>query len=463
MTEPVGPKRPRSLSRRAFLGAAGGAAATGAAVGIGLGFGSEGGGTEQLPGPPPTVPPNSTLPATVPPSSALPTTIPPSSALPNPVLPDSVRKLVVVQLGGGNDGLNTVVPDVGFYRDKRTSLALPEAELLDLGPSTSARLHPAMAPLMPYWESGQMAAVQGLGLPDQSFSHFQAMARWWTAGAVGADQRGWLGKWLDTSVEVTDYPSTGVGLGDGSPALRGDRLRSLLVRDPRNFDLRAPNGANAAALVSAFSSMTAPAATDGGIAASQVAIGPTVEAVDLVQSVTVDRGPGGYGPGQAISAALETAAGLFELRRGTRVVVIGVTGFDTHANQAAVHGSLLADLAAGSAAFFDRLTIAGLAESTVLMTTSEFGRRIRENGSAGTDHGTAGTQLMLGPAVDGGRVIGDAAADPADPDNLAISLDTRSLYATALEWLSGSLDHDIGNQTEQILGIRPEPLGLLRR
>ncbi len=208
--------------------------------------------------------------------------------------------------------------------------------------------------------------------------------------------------------------------------------------------------------------MTAPVASDAGIAASQAAIGPTVEAVDLVQSAALDRGPGGYGPGQAITAALETAAGLFELREGTRVVVIGVTGFDTHANQAAVHHTLLDDLATGSAAFFDRLEVAGLAESTLLMTTSEFGRRIRENGSAGTDHGTAGTQLLLGPAVDGGRVIGDVAADPADPDNLAISLDARSFYATALEWLAGSHDHTIGNQTEEILGTAPEPLSLLR-
>lgn len=456
MNEPVSREGKRSLSRRAFLGAAGGAAVTSAAVGIGLGLTGDDGGIERVAESTSSVPPP-TSPETVPTTTVPATAAPATTAAPAP----PPRKLVVVQLGGGNDGLNTVVPDVGFYRDMRTSLALPEADLLELGASATAGLHPALAPLMPYWESGQLLAVQGIGLPDQSFSHFQAMARWWSAGAVGADQRGWLGKWLDTSADVTDYPSTGVGLGDGSPALRGDRLRSLLVRDPRHFDLRSPAGVNDSALVAAFSSMTVPVAARPGIAASQAAIGPTVEAVDLVQSVAVDRGPGGYGPGQAITAALETAAGLFEQRQGTRVVVIGVTGFDTHANQAAMHHTLLDDLATGSAAFFDRLSGAGLAESTLLMTTSEFGRRIRENGSAGTDHGTAGTQLLLGPAVDGGRVVGDVTTDAADPDNLAISLDTRSLYATALEWLAGSNDHTIGNQTEEILGTRPESLALL--
>lgn len=359
------------------------------------------------------------------------------------------RVLVVLQLAGGNDGCNTLVPASGRYRDARPTLALPEASLVRVDATTA--LHPALAPLRDRWAAGQIAALAGIGLAKQSRSHFSATDAW-AAGTDGvASTTGWLGRWLDATEAAVPNPLRAISLGTGAPALVGQRSLPTVVLDPAQFTLRTPRGVDARALADAFLACAAPAGPAPWSAAAQAAIPAALDAVRLVGDVraATDTDPDVTAPEGSATSLLSTAAGIIEAGIGTRVLLVGVGGFDTHAGQLARHEELLGDVARGITAFFDRLTAHGLADRVLLVTTSEFGRRIAENGSGGTDHGFAGVQLVAGPAVRGGRVIGALDVDhPVDGD-VPIAVDTRSLYAVALDWLGGPTDEVLGGHHDR--------------
>jgi uncharacterized protein (DUF1501 family) len=390
--------------------------------------------------------------------------------LPAAETPAPSTVLVVVQLGGGNDGLNTLVPADGRYRDARPTIAVPEADLaaLDVG---GHALHPALAPLVGRWRAGQVAAVQGVGFAGQSRSHFTAMDAWWSGTGGAASTTGWLGRWLDATEGPTANPLRAIALGAGAPALTGRVVLPTVVLSPAQFALRPPRGVDPAAIADALLATSAP--TDGGpwLVAARAAIPGALEAIRLFERVRTRAGdvPGetelggasapsaGATPAQApadsVTGLLQVAAGIIELDIGTRVVHVGTSGFDTHAGQAAAHAALLSDLGTGITAFFDRLEKAGAADRVLLMTTSEFGRRVAENGSAGTDHGGAGVQFLAAPAIRGGRVIGAAGLDRLVDGDLPIEIDARSLYAVGLDWLGGP--------TDELLGGRFDRYGLL--
>lgn len=425
------------LSRRSFLGLAGGAAAASAAGGA-LAWATlvrdQVEATRDLPAGAPSTS-----------AAASTTTVDPAVAS---------RVLVVLQLSGGNDACNTLVPASGRYRDARPRLALGDAELVRLA-GTSYALHPALAPLAPRWAEGRLAAIAGIGLAQQSRSHFRAMDTWWAGTDGAASSTGWLGRWLDATEGATPNPLRAVSLGTGAPALVGVRSLPTVVLDPAGFTARTPRGCDADALTAAFLACAAPASTAPWTAAAQAAIPTALDALRLVADVRADAdatADAGAADGTA-TALLGTAAGIIEQGVGTRVLLVGVSGFDTHAGQPDRHRALLADVAGGITAFFDRLGARGLAERTLLLTTSEFGRRIAENGSLGTDHGFGGVQFLAGPAVRGGRVVGELDVDhPVDGD-LPLVVDTRSAYAVALDWLGGP--------TDEVLGGRFDRYGLL--
>ncbi len=354
------------------------------------------------------------------------------------------RVLVVLELAGGNDALNTLVPAAGRYRDARPTLAVPEQDLVGSG---DHGLHPALAALAPWWESGSLAAVVGVAMTDQSRSHFEAMDAWWSASADPGIRTGWLGRWLDATAPPGEPdPLRAIALGGGQRALLADEARSTVVHSPEAFALRTPPGIDNDALVEAFLATSAPLSSAPELAAAQTAIPSTLSAVDLLGSVMAGEESAG------VTSLLQTAAGIIDLDIGTRVITVGTGGFDTHADQAARHGQLLTDVGDGVAGFFERLEQDGNHERVMLVTTSEFGRRVAENGSGGTDHGTGGLQFLCGAGVAGGRVVGEYDLDHLVDGDLPATVDTRSVYAAALDWLGGPTD-DLLDGSHDRLGL----------
>jgi uncharacterized protein (DUF1501 family) len=386
-----------------------------------------------------------------------------SSTDPTTTLPsrNTGRVLVVLQLNGGNDGLNTMVPTDARYRDARRTLAIPEAELVPFG-NDAYHLHPSLAPLAPLWERGLVSAMQGVGLEDQSRSHFKAMDTWWSATPGKASATGWLGRWLDaTESGSAPNPLRAIALGGGAPALVGVDSLPTVVVSPAAFSMRTPRGCDAQTLTEAFLATAQPLVRDNDVfAAAQQAFPDTVEAIELMQSVRAPAGQTGNADngtaaaaarngGQSAVTLLQSAAGIIEQDIGTRVILVSVNGFDTHADQLDRHATLLTDVGTGIAQFTSRIEAAGKADDVLLVTTSEFGRRVAENASEGTDHGNGSVALLVGAGVAGGKVVGDLGLGSLVDGDLPLSIDTRSLYGVALEWLGGPIDEVLGGSFDR--------------
>jgi len=376
------------------------------------------------------------------------------------------RTLVVVEMGGGNDGLNTVIPlNDGAYRDLRPTLGV--AEPIDLDGRIG--FHPSLTRLAERYRAGRVAAIEGIGYPEPDLSHFGSFDIWWSARG-GSGTAGWLGRYLDGTVGFDD-PLAAVGIGPSpAKALIGDESFATSIADATGLQPRAPAWIDDADdLMRAWSGF-APAHVDAADLLGRVtrAIGLTDEArralgreldpndgshdaevEDEDAGSGASAGQGRYGD-RSVVDSLALAARLVGSDVRPRVVYVsGIGDFDTHQGQAERHPVLLEQLDTGIEAFFDALP-QDVADDVVLMTVSEFGRRPAENGS-GTDHGTANAHLVVGPAVQGGR-YGEAPSltrlDRAG--NLDHSVDFRSLYATALGWLGADSAPVLGDDFETL-------------
>jgi uncharacterized protein (DUF1501 family) len=373
----------------------------------------------------------------------------------------AARVLVVLQLGGGNDGLNTLIPNDARYRDARRTLAIPEGDLVAIG-NDSYTLHPSLAPLAPLWQGGLVSALQGIGMKDQSRSHFKAMDTWWSATPGSASATGWLGRWLDaTEATAAPNPLRAIALGGGAPALVGVDSLPTVVVSPAEFSLRTPRGCDSKTLTDAFLATARPMVSGNDVfAAAQQAFPDTVEAIDVLQKVraqsaaqtggttTAPNAPARNGA-QGATALLQSAAGIIEQDIGTQVILVSVNGFDTHADQLDRQADLLSDVGGGIAQFLTRIEAAGKADDVLLITTSEFGRRVAENASGGTDHGNGSVAFVVGHAIRGGIVVGDLGLASLTDGDLPLSTDTRSLYGVALEWLGGPVDEVLGGSFDR--------------
>jgi uncharacterized protein (DUF1501 family) len=355
------------------------------------------------------------------------------------------RVLVVVQLSGGNDALNTLVPLDGRYHDARPSLAVADAGLVAMTGTTAFGLHPSFASWKSLLAAGQVAALAGIGFEHPDRSHFVALAEWW-AGADRLGTAGWLGRYLDATSGAHDSPLRAVAIGGGTPALTAEHSVATVVNDVAGFALRAPRAVDRSSLVRAWE----------GLGPSYAAAG---DAVDTFQKMATggrgasDGGPvakGGGGREGEVVELLAAAAALIHQEPAVRVVQVMGGGFDTHAGQADTQARLLTDLADGVAGFFT--TLGDDAARVLLVTVSEFGRRVAENGSGGTDHGKAGVQFVVGPAVRGG-VYGQYDLGALDDGDLPPRVDPGSLYSLALDWL--------GAPVEEILDRRYDTLGVI--
>lgn len=361
-----------------------------------------------------------------------------TSILDGPAHSAATRTLVVIQLAGGNDGLNTVVPYTDpRYGQLRPNLGIQPATVVDLDGRLG--LHPSLKALKPAWDAKSLAIVENAGYDHPSLSHFQAMDIWERADPTLQRRDGWLSTIVDGSGE-TGGGFRGLSVGSSLtptfsyPPVPPPAIRSLteyqLQPDPR---YPAGKGARDDALRKLYGSYGDPAP----FAAVLQATSSTAEAsVESLNDAVSAYQPAASYPGGSLADGLKLLAALLSKGMGLRAGYVLIGGFDTHSAQASRHAQLLQTVAESVAAFQADITAHGNADNVLLMTWSEFGRRAAENASRGTDHGTAAPLFVLGKAVKGG-ILGDA-PDLANLDNgnLRYHTDFRSVYATILEeWL----------------------------
>jgi uncharacterized protein (DUF1501 family) len=352
---------------------------------------------------------------------------------------DPSNVLVVIQMGGGNDGLNTVVPysDDSYHR-ARPVIGVAEDSVLKLNDRIG--LNPVLAGLNELYAEGHVAVVQGVGYQNPNRSHFEATQIWETASPERPVGTGWLGRTLDIEFPAgTKLPSMfeAVALGDTLPAalvaqhVDVSAIGSLnsyaynTVKDVKAqagvlYDGAKPGGSPYLGLIAE----TARQAYHGG---------------DVLRAKIAGYSTSVAYPTDAFSNQLKLAAQLIGSDVGTRIIFVSIGSFDTHANQRNQQDRLLKYLGDGLLAFYKDLAAHGNAKRVVAMTFSEFGRRVNQNASNGTDHGTAMPLFIVGGSVKGG-VYGDhPSLTDLDAGDLKFHTDFRSVYATMLErWLGRS-------------------------
>jgi uncharacterized protein (DUF1501 family) len=339
-----------------------------------------------------------------------------------------VRTLVLATLYGGNDGLNTVVPASDpAYQAARPTLGYHPEEVLPLGEGLG--FNPKLTNLAQLWKQRQLAVVRGVGYPNPNLSHFDSMAIWQTANPVSGTGPGWLGTWLDGH---PGDPLQAISIGNSvPPAMRGTKsAAAALVGDT----ITLPGSSR---IQVAYASLMSAGPDRSGLGAACSASGSALLAakteLDRLHPTAPSASPGAGA--STLGDQLGVVAALIRAGAPARVYQVSLSSFDTHADQKAAHEAKLADLDAGVGAFFKALQGAPNAAGVVLVTYSEFGRRVAQNASGGTDHGTAAPLLVAGMQVNGGAFYGEEPSTTRlDADgNLVYNVDFRSVYATMLE------------------------------
>ena len=331
------------------------------------------------------------------------------------------RLLVLVELKGGNDGFNTLVPytDAEYYR-LRPSVAIPREQVLSL--DARAGLHPELRPLLTLWQAGELALVQNVGYPKPNLSHFRSIEIWDTASSSSEYlDAGWLTRSFMAAPLPPGSAADGVVVGGAELGpLGGAASRAVTLTNPEQFLNQ--------------SRFAMPGNTTAGNPALAHVLRVEQAVIGAAARLRADRTFTTAFPTGNFGNAVRTAAQVAAANAGVPVIKLALNGFDTHVGQLARQARLLKDLAEGIVALKSALTELGLWDSTLVMTYAEFGRRPQQNQSGGTDHGTASVHMVTGGRVRGG-LYGEA------PDftrldstgNVQHAVDFRALYATALE------------------------------
>ena len=360
--------------------------------------------------------------------------------------------LVVVQLTGGNDGLNTVVPyQHDEYRKARQKLAIRANDVLKINDALG--LHPSARGLSDLLEAGQLAIVQGVGYPDPNRSHFESMDVWHTCQRKGNPRStGWLGRFLDASSESAgvDAPAVNVGSGKLPLALTAENVRVPSFGSPESLRLQDRGSRELGDAIRALANGSkAPA--DPLLGFLQSSTTSALAASERITEALRDyQTPITY-PESALAIRLKTVAQLIDAGLKTRVYYVELDGFDTHSQQAAAHAALLQQLGGAVRAFVEDVAHHGHGDRTLVMAFSEFGRRVAENASEGTDHGAAAPMFLAGSHVRGGLVGEHPSLTDLDDDDLKFHTDFRQVYATLLErWLGWPSKSVLGGEFKSI-------------
>ena len=370
--------------------------------------------------------------------------------------------LVVLEMTGGNDGLNTVVPfgDDLYYRNRPT-LGVPAKRVLKLDDHVG--LHPRLDGLHGLHKDGQLAVVQGVGYPNPDRSHFESMDVWQSADPTRKTTSGWVARSTALIETKKGVPAMFLGADKLPLALQGAPGGVLSVERPQDFALRLSGPADRQAerrkLIEDLSA--GPADGDDLTAFVRRRQLQAFASADTIKRAIEESGKKSAGAVQVndtrnLAQKLELIATLIRAEFGTRVFYVAIDGFDTHANQSDPHGNLLGQVGDAARNFFTRLKEGEHDKRVLLMTYSEFGRRVKENGSRGTDHGAASCLFVAGPGVKGGPFNPHPKLDDLDGGDLKFAIDFRRVYATLLDgWL--------GADSRAVLGSKFEPVGVLKK
>jgi uncharacterized protein (DUF1501 family) len=386
--------------------------------------------------------------------------------------------LVILQMAGGNDGLNTLVPYANdYYHRARPRLALPDSKVLKLNDELG--VHSALEGFKELYDVGRLTIIQGAGYPNPNRSHFRSTEIWQTASKSDQFERyGWVGRYFDAACSGAD-PTVGISVGRQMPQAFVAKIpKGISLENPQTFRFR-PGGrgkpGGAQETEDSFRKLNQPEAemaenSGGTIDALQGPIAHSGSALDFLERTALDaqvssdtiRAIAARGENQAtyptsqLGNSLKLVARLIGGGMSTRVFYVSQGGYDTHTNQAPAQERLLKDLADSTKAFIADLAAQNNLCRVLLMTFSEFGRRVAENANGGTDHGAAAPLFVVGEKIKAGLLGKYPSLAPGDlfQGDLKYTVDFRSVYATVLEnWLK--------TPSAPILGAQYPVLGLV--
>ena len=370
------------------------------------------------------------------------------------------KVLVMIQLAGGNDGLQTVIPLADqTYRDMRPQLSKSADEALPI--SKDFGLNKNLAGTKKLWDDGKLAIVQGVGYPKPSFSHFDSIRVWETADPERRQQDGWLGKTIADNYDSAGHPLVGCACGTtGIPgALRDLEATLTVVNTQQSFkfnggdEMEKAMGALYTSTPGIYGALFDTAVTTARDTVAQLKTSaasytPKAQYTDNVRLAISSK--------NQLGAALQLAAQLIVTGTGVKILHVTLGGFDTHYTQQQRHDDLMGYFDQAVSAFYADLAAHGMSDRVLIATWSEFGRRPKENASAGTDHGTSAPVFLMGDGVKGGLYGAAPSLTKLDTGgNLAFNVDFRSVYQ---EILQGHLAVD----AKEVFGQSFDPLAILR-
>ncbi|GEM83034.1 DUF1501 domain-containing protein [Meiothermus hypogaeus] len=352
--------------------------------------------------------------------------------------------LVVINLFGGNDQLNTLIPyrNELYYR-LRPNIAIKREEVLDLGANgQKLGFHPELRPLMSMWNNGELAIIPQVGYPNPNRSHFISTSIWHTADPSRRQETGWLGRWGD----LQDDPFCDTFLGGATPqAQMGERRSAPAISSIDAFSIRLPRQ-----FEEAFNK-EARLARSGTAEQVRQAMLSLKGALDKIGRLREVKNRAQY-PDNAFGRSMGDIARMIAGGLGSSVYYTTLGGWDTHAGQPPRQAELLGYVAQATAAFRADMKAIGRDRDVMIMVFSEFGRQVAENASFGTDHGEGGLMLVLGGGVKGGLFGSEPDLEDLELNALKYQTDFRNVYATALNWIAAN--------PKEVLGADFSPVAL---
>ena len=366
----------------------------------------------------------------------------------------SRRNLVVLYLSGGNDALSTLIPYTDpFYYSRRPTLAVPAANVLQVGADRSGKalgLHPRLTGLRQIFDAGDLAIIQRTGYPNSSRSHFLGTDIWSTANPANSSGTGWLGRYLDALPDPVD-PLVGWSTVRELPhSLEGRKVGVPAIPSVAGYAFSSPNtGAEATYSRATMANIASHVPVDRPhVAFVNGTSTAALATLDRVASVASYTGTVAYA-NNGLAQALKAVGGAISRGIGTKVFWVQTGGFDTHAGQGTnqangSYSNLMGTVGDSLLSFYNDMRNQGLLQDTLVLQFSEFGRRVIENGSTGTDHGAAGVMMALGGGVNGGLYGNAAGLNPNNADgslenngnDVRYETDFRAVYARVLDqWL----------------------------
>ncbi|MCE0482717.1 MAG: DUF1501 domain-containing protein [Methylacidiphilales bacterium] len=377
--------------------------------------------------------------------------------------------LVLIQLAGGNDGLNTVVPYTNdFYYKARPTIGIPANQVLKL--SDTLGLNSTMAGFKSLFDAGHLSIVNGVGYPNPNRSHFRSTEIWQTASDEDKYLTdGWLGRYFDNACQGCD-PTVGINIGPRLPqAFSSHAPTGISLENPDSYRFMGAGQHDDEEMVyrSMYNPDDASPSANTGASVSMVSGTVTLQngqsALDFLERTSMDaqvssdkiRAIAGKAknnsryPGTGLARNLQLVAKLIAGGLPTRVFYVSQGGYDTHTGQRGAQDGRLKELADAVKAFTDDLTAMGAFDRVMIMTFSEFGRRVTENGSRGTDHGAAAPMFLIGPKMKAGLLGAEPSLAPSDlqDGDIKFGTDFRSVYASILQsWLQTNSVPILGRQ-----------------